>query len=88
EISCRDLQARGHAIGKHIEIPVHYNGDDLTTVAEILGITVQEVIRQHTENEYTVAFTGFVPGFAYMASDASQWNIPRRKTPRTRIPAG
>ncbi|WP_237386965.1 5-oxoprolinase subunit B/C family protein [Xenorhabdus sp. Sc-CR9] len=88
EISCRDLQARGYAIGKHIEIPVHYNGDDLTTVAEILGITVQEVIRQHTENEYTVAFTGFAPGFAYLASDASQWNIPRQKTPRTRIPAG
>ncbi|CAM3974540.1 5-oxoprolinase/urea amidolyase family protein [Xenorhabdus thuongxuanensis] len=88
EISSRDLQERNHATGKRIEIPVHYNGDDLALVAEILGCTVQEVIQQHTENEYTVAFTGFAPGFAYMVSNTSQWNIPRRKTPRTRIPAG
>ncbi|AOM42084.1 5-oxoprolinase/urea amidolyase family protein [Xenorhabdus hominickii] len=88
EISSRDLQERGYAMGKRIEIPVHYNGDDLALVAEILGCTVQEVIHQHTENEYTVAFTGFAPGFAYMASNASQWNIPRREIPRTRIPAG
>ncbi|MBI6547238.1 5-oxoprolinase/urea amidolyase family protein [Xenorhabdus lircayensis] len=88
KICCRDLQERGHATEKQIEIPVHYNGDDLAVVAEILGFTVQEVIRQHTENEYTVAFTGFAPGFAYMVSDTLQWNIPRRKTPRTRIPAG
>ncbi|MDC9590526.1 5-oxoprolinase/urea amidolyase family protein [Xenorhabdus sp. XENO-10] len=88
EISGRDLQERGHATGKRIEIPVHYNGHDLALVAEILGCTVQEVIHQHTENEYTVAFTGFAPGFAYMVSNTSQWNIPRRKTPRTRIPAG
>ncbi|BET95379.1 5-oxoprolinase subunit B/C family protein [Xenorhabdus taiwanensis] len=88
EISSRDLQERSHTTGKSIEIPVHYNGDDLALVAEILGCTVQEVIQQHTENEYTVAFTGFAPGFAYMVSNTSQWNIPRRKTPRTRIPAG
>ncbi|PHM48820.1 5-oxoprolinase/urea amidolyase family protein [Xenorhabdus miraniensis] len=88
EISSRDLRARGHTTGKQIEIPVHYNGDDLATVADILGVTVSEVIRQHTENEYTVAFTGFAPGFAYMVSETLQWNIPRRNTPRTRIPAG
>ncbi|MBD2797439.1 5-oxoprolinase/urea amidolyase family protein [Xenorhabdus sp. 18] len=88
EISRRNLQERSHATGKRLEIPVHYNGDDLALVAEILGCTVQEVIHQHTENEYTVAFTGFAPGFAYMVSDTVQWNIPRRETPRTRIPAG
>ncbi|OTA20259.1 putative multifunctional urea amidolyase [Xenorhabdus beddingii] len=88
EISNRDLLEREPETGQKITIPVHYNGDDLSIVAEILGITVAEVIRQHTENEYTVAFTGFAPGFAYMVSETSQWNIPRRKTPRTRIPAG
>ncbi|PHM74489.1 5-oxoprolinase/urea amidolyase family protein [Xenorhabdus kozodoii] len=88
EIGRRDLQERSHAMGKRVVIPVHYNGDDLALVAEILGCTVQKVIRQHTENEYTVAFTGFAPGFAYMVSNTSQWNIPRRTSPRTRIPAG
>ncbi|MDE9555023.1 urea amidolyase family protein [Xenorhabdus bovienii] len=88
EIGHRDLHECSHPQEKQIEIPVHYNGDDLAGVAEILGCTVQNVIRQHTENEYTVAFSGFAPGFAYMVSDTAQWNIPRRQTPRTRIPAG
>ncbi|CCW30930.1 urea amidolyase family protein [Xenorhabdus nematophila] len=88
EICHRDLQERSYAAGKKIEIPVHYNGEDLAIVAEILGMTIQEVIRQHTENEYTVAFTGFAPGFAYMVSDTSSWDIPRKKIPRTYIPAG
>ncbi|MEQ2027830.1 5-oxoprolinase/urea amidolyase family protein [Xenorhabdus szentirmaii] len=88
EIGRRDLQERRYVVGKQVEIPVHYNGDDLAVVAETLGISVQEVILCHTENEYTVAFTGFAPGFAYMVSETSQWDIPRRKTPRTRIPAG
>ncbi|PHM51933.1 5-oxoprolinase subunit B/C family protein [Xenorhabdus sp. KK7.4] len=88
EIQRRDLQKSSHIQGKQIEIPVRYNGEDLEEVAEILGISVQDVIQQHTDNEYIVAFTGFAPGFAYMISETISWNIPRRKTPRTRIPAG
>ncbi|MBD2813310.1 5-oxoprolinase/urea amidolyase family protein [Xenorhabdus sp. Flor] len=88
EIQNRSLQTYRYVSGKQIEIPVCYNGEDLAAVAEMLGTSIQDVIRQHTENEYMVAFTGFAPGFAYMVSDIAQWNIPRRKTPRTRIPAG
>jgi len=88
EISQRDVSARAQRSGTLIEIPVHYNGEDLADVAALLGITPEEVIRRHTGSEYTVAFTGFAPGFAYLSGGHPSFNVPRRSTPRTRIPAG
>jgi KipI family sensor histidine kinase inhibitor len=71
-----------------IEIPVDYDGEDLDDVARMLGIAREEVVRRHTGSEYTVAFTGFAPGFAYLTGGDATLNVPRRTTPRTRIPAG
>jgi KipI family sensor histidine kinase inhibitor len=71
-----------------VEIPVDYDGEDLGEVARMLGIPPEEVVRRHTGSEYTVAFTGFAPGFAYLAGGDASLNVPRRATPRTRIPAG
>jgi len=71
-----------------ITIPVHYQGEDLGYLADLLGITVPQVIQCHQESVWKVAFTGFAPGFAYLSSPDWQWQIPRRSTPRTRIPAG
>ena len=88
QISQRDVTARATRGGTLIEIPVHYTGDDLADVAQLLGVSPEEVIRRHTGSEYTVAFTGFAPGFAYLSGGHPCFNIPRRSTPRTRIPAG
>ncbi|WP_391528521.1 5-oxoprolinase/urea amidolyase family protein [Photorhabdus akhurstii] len=88
EINGRNLNTLNRTTGKLVEIPVYYNGDDLVEVAEILGITTQEVIKQHTESEYTVAFTGFAPGFAYLVANSDCLHVPRRMTPRASIPAG
>ncbi|MCT4701380.1 5-oxoprolinase/urea amidolyase family protein [Enterobacteriaceae bacterium H20N1] len=88
QIARRPLTQRGQRSGQQVTIPVHYNGEDLSAVAELMGIGVQEVIRRHQESTWNVAFTGFAPGFAYMVSDNGGWRIPRRSTPRTRIPAG
>jgi len=71
-----------------VEIPVDYDGEDLDDVARMLGITREEVVRRHTGSDYTVAFTGFAPGFAYLTGGDASLNVPRRATPRTRIPAG
>jgi KipI family sensor histidine kinase inhibitor len=71
-----------------VEIPVRYEGDDLAEVADLLGIAPQEVVRRHTGTDYTVAFTGFAPGFAYLTGGDGGLDVPRRSTPRTRIPAG
>ncbi len=71
-----------------IEIPVHYDGEDLDEVARLLGVSRQEVIAWHTGSDYTVAFTGFAPGFAYLSGGDPRIDVPRRATPRTRVPAG
>lgn len=88
QISARNLEGKAQQHGKVIEIPVHYNGEDLNEVAEILGLSVEDVIRRHTQSDYIVAFTGFAPGFAYLVNGDPIFDLPRRKTPRTRIPAG
>jgi KipI family sensor histidine kinase inhibitor len=69
-------------------IPVRYDGEDLAEVAELLGVAADEVVRRHTASEYTVAFVGFAPGFAYLTGSDPFLDVPRRSSPRTRIPAG
>ncbi|TCN19295.1 urea amidolyase family protein [Sinorhizobium americanum] len=83
-----DLSMRSVRQGETFDIPVTYDGEDLGDIAEFLGWPVEELIRRHTDATYTVAFTGFAPGFAYMTCDDPAFDVPRRKTPRVRIPAG
>ncbi|SPA30897.1 conserved hypothetical protein [Cupriavidus taiwanensis] len=87
-IAVRDLSQRVERSDVLVEIPVRYDGEDLAEVAQLLGITPEEVVRRHTGREYTVAFTGFAPGFAYLSGGHPSFDVPRRSTPRTRIPAG
>ena len=88
EIASRKLDARTERSDVLVEIPVHYNGEDLADVAQILGISEAEVIARHTGSEYTVAFTGFAPGFGYLSGGDPIFNVPRRSSPRTKVPAG
>jgi len=75
--------------GTTIEIPVYYDGEDLPVLAELLNIPVSEVIRRHTAATYTAAFAGFAPGFVYMTGTEPSFDtIPRRSSPRTRVPRG
>jgi KipI family sensor histidine kinase inhibitor len=73
--------------GDLIEIPVVYDGEDLADLAALLGCEVAELIERHTADEWTVAFCGFAPGFGYLTGKGD-WDIPRRKSPRTKVPAG
>ncbi|MDZ4328662.1 MAG: 5-oxoprolinase/urea amidolyase family protein [Pseudomonas sp.] len=86
-IAGQDLSQRSAIEHRRVEIPVHYNGEDLDEVATLLGISRAEVVRRHTAQDYSVAFCGFAPGFAYLTGGAD-FQVPRRQTPRTRIPAG
>ena len=71
-----------------VEIPVHYDGPDLADVAERTGLSPDEVVARHTGARWTVAFAGFAPGFGYLTGDDPRLDVPRRDSPRTRIPAG
>ncbi len=74
--------------GDPVTIPVRYDGADLAAVAEATGLSEDEVVSVHTGPEYTVAFTGFAPGFGYLTGLDSRLRLPRRESPRTRVPAG
>lgn len=69
-------------------IEVRYDGPDLDGVARHLGISAQEVVTRHTEQVWAVEFSGFAPGFGYLIGAAGGLEVPRRESPRTRIPAG
>ena len=72
--------------GDLVEIPVVYDGADLADVAGLLDCDVEELIRRHTGDDWTVAFCGFAPGFGYLTG--SGWDVPRRSSRRTKVPAG
>lgn len=74
--------------GKLIEVAVHYDGEDIAIAAELLECDVPELVRRHTTDEWTVAFCGFAPGFGYLTSPAWPFDVPRRASPRTRVPPG
>jgi 5-oxoprolinase (ATP-hydrolysing) subunit B len=74
-----------------IEIPVHYggaDGPDLKTLAKHVGLSVDEVVKRHTQAEYIVFFLGFQPGFAYLGGLDTALHMPRRSEPRVEVPAG
>lgn len=74
--------------GTLVRIPVRYDGEDLVEMADHLGLSVEELVRRHAASVWQVAFTGFAPGFAYLSGGDPVFNVPRRASPRTRIPAG
>ncbi len=71
-----------------VEVPVRYDGEDLAEVAELTGTDPEEVVRRHTAAEYTCAFCGFAPGFAYLTGLDPVLRVPRRASPRQAVPAG
>lgn len=71
-----------------VVLPVRYDGPDLAAVARATALTEHEVVRRHAAGEYTVAFGGFMPGFAYLTGLDPALHVPRRATPRERVPAG
>ncbi|WP_207220046.1 5-oxoprolinase subunit PxpB [Emticicia agri] len=71
-----------------IEIPVIYDGEDLSFVAEYNQLSIDEVIQIHTQATYRVYMMGFLPGFAYLGGMDERIATPRKSTPRTRVPAG
>lgn len=71
-----------------IEIPVRYDGPDLDDVAALWGVGRDEVALIHAAAEFRVAFCGFAPGFGYLTGLPGRYDVPRRATPRTAVPAG
>ena len=74
--------------GPEVELPVEYDGADLDKVGRITGLGRDGVVAAHTALPWTVAFLGFAPGFAYCTGGDPRLRVPRRATPRQRVPPG
>ena len=74
--------------GRLHQIPIWYAGADLAEVARLCRLSVEQVIELHSSTEYQVGAIGFAPGFAYLGDLHERLALPRRSTPRTRVPAG
>ena len=74
--------------GRLVEIAVRYDGEDLPDVAARLGLDVAEVVARHAAPTYTVACLGFSRGFPYLEGLDPALRVPRRNSPRARVPVG
>ncbi|MFD5341281.1 5-oxoprolinase subunit B family protein [Streptomyces hawaiiensis] len=88
ELTAADLPPAPPRAGHVVEIPVRYDGPDLADVAAHWGVPEHEVARIHGDTEFRVAFCGFAPGFGYLTGLPPRYDVPRRATPRTAVPAG
>jgi KipI family sensor histidine kinase inhibitor len=71
-----------------VALPVTYDGPDLEGVAELTGLSVDEVVERHRGAEFVVAFCGFAPGFAYLTGLPEELQVPRLEEPRSKVPKG
>jgi len=74
--------------GARHELGVVYDGPDVGEVAQLTGLSPEEVVTRHAAAEYVVAFLGFAPGFAYLLGGDERLAVPRLDRPRERVPAG
>jgi KipI family sensor histidine kinase inhibitor len=77
--------------GRRWRLPVCYAPElapDLDEVTARAGISHADLIAMHSGVTYHVYMLGFLPGQAYMGDLPAQLALPRRESPRVRIPAG
>jgi KipI family sensor histidine kinase inhibitor len=95
ERGVRERLARAGALPpaapRRVEVPVCYDegfGPDLASLAESQHLKVDDVIRIHSQQTYTVFFLGFAPGFAYLGMVPEAIAVPRLAVPRRRVDCG
>ena len=87
-LAATTADAAGAGAAREVTVPVRYDGEDLAEVATLLGVSASDVVGRHLAADWQVAFSGFAPGFGYAVSGDALFDVPRRSSPRTRVPAG
>jgi KipI family sensor histidine kinase inhibitor len=96
--SCRELleecfksASKFENSGREVEVPVCYDpffALDLEDVAAATKLSAQNVQKLHTSAKHWVLMVGFSPGQPYIGGLDPKLSVPRRATPRTRMPMG
>ena len=73
------------------QIPVCYDvtfGIDLKEMSEKSNLEISEIIKLHTNTDYTIYFIGFLPGFLYLGGLHQHLFFDRKPNPRLKVPKG
>lgn len=79
------------APGRRVAVPVCYEGPcapDLEEVARACGMSPATVVRLHAGRAYHIYCLGFQAGFPYAGPLPPILTLPRRSSPRDRVPQG
>lgn len=74
-----------------VEIPVCFGKEfalDLKLIAAEKNLKPEKVIEIFLGNIYRVFMLGFLPGFAYMGEVDERISVPRKTSPRKKVPEG
>ena len=82
------ITGASRGIGRRTAERLARKGWDLQLISETTGLPIDQIIELHCSRDYRVLATGFVPGFGYLGETDPRIHLPRRDTPRTRIPRG
>jgi KipI family sensor histidine kinase inhibitor len=74
--------------GAEHRVAVRFDGEDLESVAGLLGLSVGDFLRAHNVAPLRVLATGFAPGFIYCGLHPEALVVPRRNVVRRQVPAG
>jgi KipI family sensor histidine kinase inhibitor len=77
--------------GRTVEVPVCYDpffALDLEEVVAATRLSAQNIEKLHTSAKHWVLMVGFSPGQPYIGGLDPKMSVPRRATPRTRMPMG
>lgn len=77
--------------GRTVEVPVCYDPEyalDLDEVTAATRLSVRDIEKLHTSAKHWVLMVGFSPGQPYIGGLDQKLSVPRRATPRTRMPRG
>ncbi len=78
-------------VAREVVLPVYYGPEvalDMASICEHAGLSIEEVIALHSQQSYRVYAIGFSPGFAYLGNTDSRLCMPRKPTPRLKVPRG
>ncbi|HYS38193.1 MAG TPA: 5-oxoprolinase subunit PxpB [Pseudonocardiaceae bacterium] len=87
-LATADLSRPVRGNPREVRIPVRYDGPDLELVARTARLSTDELVELHSGTEYSVAFTGFAPGFGYLVGLPEPLVQARLDQPRTKVPPG
>ena len=72
-------------------IPALYGGSagpDLAEAADLMGLSEDAAIAEHAATRQRIIMLGFAPGFAYLGTLPTHWNLPRLSRVKAEVPAG